>query len=178
MAELNTSAAGSGRKGTRKRASTRVDLTAMVDLAFLLITFFIMTTTLSKPKIMAIAMPDDPGDDTELLVSENRTLTVCLGKDNKALWYLGRAEQPILKPTVAGYGKNGVRKALLDARAYVRKNYGKTLMVIVKPADSSKYENLVNTIDELDITQVPAYAIADIAPQDNAVEAKWHLLKL
>lgn len=164
MAELNTSAAGSGRKGTRKRASTRVDLTAMVDLAFLLITFFIMTTTLSKPRIMPVVMPVDEGVDEP--VSEKRTLTVCLGKDNKALWYLGRTEQPILKPTVAGYGKNGVRKALLDAAAYVKKNYGKTLMVIVKPADSSKYENLVNTIDELDITQVPAYAIADIAPQD------------
>ncbi|MBE9584378.1 biopolymer transporter ExbD [Mucilaginibacter sp. JRF] len=165
MAELNTSAAGSGRKPTRKRASTRVDLTAMVDLAFLLITFFMLTTTLSKPKMMPIIMPDKNGDVVDG-VSENRTLTVCLGKDNKALWYLGRAEQTILKPTVAGYGKNGVRKALLDARAYVKKNYGKTLMVIVKPADSSKYENLVNTIDELDITQVPAYAIADIAPHD------------
>ncbi|MCC8408908.1 biopolymer transporter ExbD [Mucilaginibacter sp. UR6-1] len=165
MAELNTSAAGSGRKATRKRASTRVDLTAMVDLAFLLITFFMLTTTLSKSKMMPIVMPDIPGE-TGFSVSENRTLTVCLGKDNKALWYLGRAEQPILKPTVAGYGKNGIRKALLDARAYVKNNYGKTLMVIVKPADSSKYENLVNTIDELDITQVPAYAIADIAPQD------------
>lgn len=168
MAELNNAAAGSGRKPNRKRASTRVDLTAMVDLAFLLITFFMLTTTLSKPKLMPIVMPDIDGP-TGLPVSENRTLTVCLGNDNKVLWYLGRAEQPIIKPTVVGYGKNGVRQALMDATAYVKKNYGKTLMVIVKPADSSKYENLVNTIDELDITQVPAYAIADIAPQDIAL---------
>ncbi|RYD88058.1 MAG: biopolymer transporter ExbD [Sphingobacteriales bacterium] len=164
MAEMNVAASKSGRRPGRSRmAPPRVDLTAMVDLAFLLITFFIMTTTLNKPKIMPIAMPvaDAPGP-----VAASRTMTVCLGKDNKVVWYLGLAEKPILAPSVAGYGQGGIRRALLEAKAYVQKTTGKTMMVIVKPADSSKYENLVTTFDELDITKVPSYAIADISPTD------------
>ncbi|RYZ95495.1 MAG: biopolymer transporter ExbD [Sphingobacteriaceae bacterium] len=141
----------------------RVDLTAMVDLAFLLITFFMLTTTFNKPKTMPIAMPvQGPGGE----VSEKRTMTVCLGKDNKVMWYLGMPETPILPPAVAGYGESGIRKAILQATNYVQKTTGKTLMVIIKPADSSIYDNLVATLDEMEIGKVPSYAITDISVKD------------
>ncbi|HEY9533165.1 MAG TPA: biopolymer transporter ExbD, partial [Mucilaginibacter sp.] len=82
MAELDTSGGGKkdGGKVRTKKKSTRVDLTAMVDLAFLLITFFILTTTLQKPKAMDLTMPDkDEKKDTRLPVPETRTMTVLLG---------------------------------------------------------------------------------------------------
>ena len=90
MAELDTS--GGGKKGGKvrsKKASTPVDLTAMVDLAFLLITFFMLTTTLAKPQAMDLAMPDkDEKLDAKLEVADDRTMTILLGKNDKIEWYM------------------------------------------------------------------------------------------
>src|ERR1700749_1316489 len=92
MAELDTS--GGGKKGEgkvrTKKKSTRVDLTAMVDLAFLLITFFIFTTTLQKPKAMSLIMPDkDEKTKDQLPVAASRTMTLLLGANNKFEWWIG-----------------------------------------------------------------------------------------
>ena len=88
MAELNTGDGG-GKKGGKvrsKKSNSKVDLTAMVDLAFLLITFFMLTTTLSKPQSMPLGLPDKEDDKTKekpIKVDENRTLTVLLGENDK-----------------------------------------------------------------------------------------------
>ena len=90
MAELDTSGGG-GKKGGKvrsKKASTRIDLTAMVDLAFLLITFFIMATTLAKPKAMDTYWPDKSKKDVQLPVPESRTMTVLLGLTSAAVLFL------------------------------------------------------------------------------------------
>src|SRR6476660_5124411 len=99
MAEL-TSPSNQNSRGTRSSRIPRVDLTAMVDLAFLLITFFMLTTTMSKKSGMDLAMPvgDDPGK-----VSEARTMTVCLGDHNKMLWYMGTKESPSNTPEVKNF---------------------------------------------------------------------------
>jgi biopolymer transport protein ExbD len=165
MAELNASAGRSGRRSSRNRIAARVDLTAMVDLAFLLITFFMMTTTFAKPKVMPVVMPDKDGPVSGP-VAASRTMTVCLGKNNKVMWYLGEATNPVIKPAVVGYGKAGIRKAISDTRQYVQQKSGKPMMVLIKAADASKYENLVDAIDELEITKIDRYAIVDIAKPD------------
>ena len=81
MAELDTSGGGKhkGGKVRSKKASTRVDLTAMVDLAFLLITFFMLTTTLNKPKAMDLAMPDKTVKTNQLPVAATRSMTILIG---------------------------------------------------------------------------------------------------
>src|ERR1700712_2892377 len=117
MAELDTS--GGGKKGggkvRSKKSSTRVDLTAMVDLAFLLITFFILTTTLQKPKAMDLTMPDkDDKQINQLPVPETRTMTILLGSKNKVEWYMGMPSKPLTPPSVESFGKNGIRKTLLE----------------------------------------------------------------
>jgi len=107
MAELDTS--GGGKKGggkvRTKKKSTRVDLTAMVDLAFLLITFFILTTTLQKPKAMDLIMPDkDDVLKTVEPVAASRTMTIILGSNNRFEWWIG--EDMKSPPTVVkNYGK-------------------------------------------------------------------------
>lgn len=167
MAELDTSGGGDkGKKVRSKKQSTRVDLTAMVDLAFLLITFFILTTTLQKPKSMDLVMPDkDEQEDSRLPVPETRTMTILLGKDNKLEWYIGRPTNPITAPVVDGYGKNGIRKALIEEGAKIKAaSGGKEMIVLVKPSDKSTYENLVTIMDELDIVKVSQRAIVDIDP--------------
>ena len=163
MAELNTTPEKSGNKVRTKKQAMRVDLTAKVDLAFLLITFFMLTTTLSKPMAMDVTMPvgDEPGAQ-----AASRTMTICLGKNNQAMYYLGEADKPIIKATITGYGKAGLRHAIMNTREYVQKTTGKAMLVIIKPAESSIYENLVNALDEMKITDVQQYAIADIAAKD------------
>ena len=139
MAELNTGGGDSkGKKVRSKKQDAGVDLTAMVDLAFLLITFFMLTTSLSKPQSMNLAMPDKTPEDqppVELTISEDRTLTILLGEKNKMVWYYGLAKEPIEGPTVVGYGKNGIRKELLSKIKSVIAKYGdpkKGLIVLVK----------------------------------------------
>lgn len=166
MAELNTS--GGGGKGDKKvrskKQSTRVDLTAMVDLAFLLITFFILTTTLQKPKAMDLVMPDkDEKNDNQLPVPETRTMTILLGAKNKVEWYIGMPSKPLTAPVVEGYGKDGIRKSLIEKGKEIKAaSGGKEMIVLVKPSDKSTYENMVSIMDELNILGVQQRAIVDI----------------
>ncbi len=168
MAELDTS--GGGKKGggkvRSKKASTRVDLTAMVDLDFLLITFFIFTTTLQKPKAMDLTMPDKDDNHNQLPVPETRTMTVLLGKDNKIEWYMGLPTKPLTPPSVTGFGKNGIREALLDQGKSVMAKSGKEMIVLIKPSDKSTYSDMVSIMDELNIAGNQQRAIVDISPME------------
>ena len=161
MAELDTS--GGGKKGGKvrsKKQSTRVDLTAMVDLAFLLITFFMLTTTLAKPQAMDMFMPDKNERNEELDVKASRTMTVLLGSDNKIVWYMGVLGDNA--PTVDNFGKNGIRQSLIQSNKDVialTGNPEKGLMVIIKPTDKSVYKNFVDILDEIKISNVPSYGI-------------------
>jgi biopolymer transport protein ExbD len=121
MAEINTGGGG-GHKGGKKRskkASTRVDLTPMVDLGFLLITFFMLATTLIKPQTMEINLPRndkvDKKDETKVKMS--KAITIILGKNNKVFYYFGETDQKTHKePDIitTDFSKVGIRKMLLD----------------------------------------------------------------
>jgi len=93
-------------------------------------------------------------------------MTICLGKNNKALCYLGMPEKPLTDPKIVNYSKNGLRRIITETGKSIFKSTGKHLMVIVKPSAHSLYDNLVTTIDELSIGSVPSYAIADISSKD------------
>ena len=162
MAELNYSTGKSNGKHQVRRVPARVDLTAMVDLAFLLITFFMLTTSLTKPKAMPIVMPvgNTPG-----AVSDKCTMTLCLGKNNQVLWYLGLADKPLMVPKVTN-GENGIRAAIIETSKQVFAATGKSLIVLIKPAEHSVYSNLVDALDEVNITKVPTYAIVNITKTD------------
>ncbi|WP_116787173.1 ExbD/TolR family protein [Flavobacterium psychrotrophum] len=172
MAELNTGGGGGdGKKVRSKKSNPGVDLTAMVDLAFLLITFFMLTTTLSKPQSMPLAMPDKTEDPTSknTPIPEKRMMTILIGKDNRLLWYMGKFETPIIPPTEAGYGKNSIRKDILKNTAFAKQNADKPdegLIVNIKASDAANYKNLVDILDEMAINKVQLYAIGDITPAE------------
>lgn len=176
MAELN-SGDGGGKKGGKvrsKKAGGRVDLTAMVDLAFLLITFFMLTTSISKPYAMDVAMPNKNEQDKEdqLDVADNRTLTILLGSDNKIEYYMGLLDSPIEGPTTVDYGKNGIRPILLDKIKQVPQITGdpeKGLIVIIRPSDKSNYRNLVDILDEMKIVNAKQYMVGDISTAEIAL---------
>ena len=183
MAELDTSGGGKNKGGKvrSKKQSTRVDLTAMVDLAFLLITFFMLTTTLAKPQAMDLAMPDkEKQDQQELTVADNRTMTILLGADNRLEWYMGLVDKPLTPPQVDNYGRNGIRKALVENAKKVIATTGdpsKGLIVLIKPSDQSNYRNFVDILDEMKVSNIDRYAIVEISDPDIALLKRDGLYK-
>jgi len=160
MAELISS---SGKPGSSHlgKMPVRVDLTAMVDLAFLLITFFILTTTLQKPRILPLVTPP-PGPGGPVAASS--TMTVCLGKNNQAICYVGMAEKPLTLPKLINYDK-GLTNMIIQTNKQISAS-GKMMFVIIKPSDHSIYKNLVATLDAMNVNGVQSYAIVQIAPKD------------
>jgi biopolymer transport protein ExbD len=172
MAELNAGDSGGGKKGAKKvrskKLNSKVDLTAMVDLAFLLITFFMLTTSLSKPQSMDLGLPDKKSEEVnDTKVDENRTMTILLGANNKIQHYMGFFEEG--KPKTSSYGKSGIRAELLKQKAKAVQYSGdpkKGLIVIIKPSKKSTYKNLVDVLDEMAINKIDVYAIVDITPEE------------
>lgn len=170
MAELDTSSGG-GKKGGKvrtKKANTKVDLTAMVDLAFLLITFFMLTTSLSKPIAMDIAKPDEANNDARLELRASETMTILLGKNNKVAWYMGVAGESA--PNIESFAE--VRKSLIKNKEDLMKSRSRNLIVVIKPTEASKYKNFVDIMDELNIAGIKtAPAIDDVYILDSEKEA-------
>lgn len=170
MAELSIS--------RNRKATPKVDLTAMVDLAFLLITFFMLTTSLSKPIAMDVAKPDE-GDPTiwdELPAS--RTMTILLAKDNKVAWYMG--ENGKNTPKIEDFKE--IRKSLIaNAKAVATANSNdpkKSLVVIIKPTAGSSYRNFVDMMDELHVARIstaPAIDDDHITAEEQAFLKKHEL---
>ncbi len=169
MAEIDTSGGGGGGKhGGKvrgKKLSTKVDLTPMVDLAFLLITFFMLTTSLNKPKAMDLNMPKKL-DDKKQDVKESQVLNVILGKDD-IVWYYETSEGKMTNMDQTTFaGDEGIRKVILKKQKRVEREHKdkEKTIVLIKMADGAKYKNMVDILDEMDITQTKIYAIQDIVP--------------
>ncbi len=158
MAELTTN--------TRQ---PRVDMTPMVDLGFLLITFFVFTTTFTSNFIMKLNMPDNKGPKSD--IKNGNTLTLILGKDNRIFWHQKDTKSlnaNFLNET--SYGKT-LRQLIITKRneAIDKRNF----TVIIRPNDDSNYKNTVDVLDEMTITGQIPYAITDISPKEVALyEAK------
>lgn len=172
MAELNTAEGGSKKKhGGKKRSkkmSTKVDLTPMVDLAFLLITFFMLTTTLNKPNAMELNIPKSEEDDKEKAkVNKELILNIILDKDNVVWYYQGDGEdlknnQAILKQTSFA-NEDGIRDVIYDMQNKLQQSYGSkdTMICTIKSTDEAKYGNIVDILDEMDITSMKRYSVQD-----------------
>ena len=177
MAELDSSGGGGGKGGKvrSKKQSTRVDLTAMVDLAFLLITFFMLTTSLSKPLAMDIAKPDkdERNLDNKLEVKQSQTMTILLGKNDKIMWYMGEPGKS--QPTIEGFAD--IEKSLLDNKAKVKAATGKDIMVIIRPTDGATYKNFVDIMDWLSITKTNLTAPAVDDDPKNLLDIERDLMK-
>jgi len=161
MAEMDTSSGGGHKKGPgvkkSKKLSTRVDLTPMVDLGFLLITFFIFTTTMSQPTAMKLNLPKDTDKpDEQNKLKESAAFTVMPGKDDKVYYYEGLDPSKIQ----ASDWKN-IRDAILDKK---RRTDPNDFMVIIKPDADATYKNTVDMLDEMKIDDVKRYALVDITP--------------
>jgi biopolymer transport protein ExbD len=162
MAEMEVKSGG-GHKGPgvkkSKKLSTRVDLTPMVDLGFLLITFFIFTTTVAQATSINLAMPKDTDKPDEVnKVKESGSLTLMLGKSNVIYYYFGNDPT---KMQTTGY--KDVRKIILDKKKNTPVD---DLYIIIKPDKDSNYKNFVDILDEMYINDIGRYAMVDPTPEE------------
>ncbi len=169
MAEMDTSGGGHHKKGPgvkkAKKLSTRVDLTPMVDLGFLLITFFIFTTTLSSPTALKLNLPKDADKPEE----QNKTaasgaLTVLLGKNNDVFYYEGE-----LAPNGSNFKSSNFKEIRNEIISKKQNTKEKDFMVIIKPGNESTYKNVIDILDEMTINVVKRYALVDIAESEAAL---------
>ena len=168
------------KKVRSKKLSTRVDLTAMVSVSFLLIIFFMVTIELAKPKAMGYNTGQDRGccDCPPHHYGENRSITVMLGENNKLIYYMGILCSPIISPKEIKYGKEGIRQELLKRNRSVLEysaasgKPGRGITVIIKPSKKSNFKNLVDILDEMTIANIDTYAIVnDFTPEESELLA-------
>jgi biopolymer transport protein ExbD len=168
MAEI-TSGGGSHAhdKIRRKKTSTRIDMTPMVDLAFLLLTFFMLTTQLMAHYVIKLEIPKMEATTTSQTIPASRVLTLVLGENDKIYWYQG-IDQP--KINLTNYSSVGVRKLLFDKMKAIN-----NVHVLIKPSDKSRYKNLVDILDEVAITELKNYSLVKITSEDKQLIAASNL---
>lgn len=204
MAQMDVAGGDSGHKkgpGVKKakKQSTRVDMTPMVDLGFLLITFFIYTTTMSTPNTTKLSMPKKEDDQTKQMeVVKSGLLTILLGKDN-VYYYEGELlpdGSNFMTSSFPTPDNPGIRKVIQDKRAQVISAHthneacekiwndndetetgvkddqaclDRDLVIVIKPDVVAKYGRAVDVLDEMNINGVQRYAIIEITPQEQTV---------
>jgi biopolymer transport protein ExbD len=144
----------------------------MVDLGFLLITFFVFTTTMTTQTAMNLVMPYDKKIDTDP-VCESCVLTVLLDKGNRVKYYEGAVENgPLIKET--GFSPEEIRTVLMQKKAAVKLARGNAdqFVLIIKPSAASNFKNFVDMTDEVAICQVKRYYIDELNDADKRLLLK------
>jgi biopolymer transport protein ExbD len=155
----------------------RIDMTPMVDLGFLLISFFVITTELSKPRAMKVFMPAD-GKATD--VAESKTITFLTGANDKLFYYYGEekdagSKNPIIR--TSWNEETGIGKILTDKQIQLDQTKGgrNELVVIIKPGKRSSYKNMVDVLDEMTIHRISRYAIVKPGVMCHPIEHPAHI---
>jgi biopolymer transport protein ExbD len=169
MAEITNNPNDQKGPGVKKsvKLSTRVDLTPMVDLGFLLITFFIFTTNMSKPTAMKLQMPADAKDPKDSMrIRDSDALTILLGSDNSVYYYEGKfaLDGSNLKPS----NYHDIRNVIINKR---KTSDSAFFMVVIKPMPESNYRNTVDILDEMTINEIHSYAMVDASAEEARVVA-------
>jgi biopolymer transport protein ExbD len=199
MAEVPGGEGGGGGRHQKKRAkkgSTRIDMTPMVDLAFLLLTFFILTTTMYKPSTLQLTFPVPPEDEKPKdLDKVNNALTLFLTKKDQILYYKDAFKVGETQLTQTDFSKveklliemnkstleqiNALTQKLNDKKidevAYdslknLAQKQKEALYVIIKPEKDAKYRNMIDIVDEMAISGIGKYAVQDtIKPEEQVL---------
>ena len=163
-----------GGKKKAKKFSTRIDMTPMVDLMCLLITFFMLTTAFSKPKAMEITMPEKDDTKTEKeapKIAADRTVNILISGNDKIYYYFGVADPkapPMPQLIETNYSKDGIRKMLLKRNKLVFKAVYDLKEKVTKGEEVMKDSTLARKIKELKKTVDPKAPIILIKADEKA----------
>lgn len=163
MAEMDTSSGGGHKKGPgvkkSKKLSTRVDLTPMVDLGFLLLTFFVFTTTMSQSTAMNMNEPKDDDTTQQKKVKNSGAMTLLLGKGNQIYYYYGQLDPATISQQFKTTNFKEIRQLILDKKKSTPLD---DLMYIIKSDKESKFKNAIDILDEMSINDVKAGHYAEV----------------
>ncbi len=141
MAEIQSNGGGGdGGKKRAKKQSTKVDMTPLVDLAFLLLTFFVLTSTFSQPKVLRMIFPEKLNEEDLKNMKQPEVkdgITILLTRDNRVFWYRGALNEKTTVLEETDFTKNGLRKILVE----------NNLPLLTQLRD---FEKEMNKIDEKD----------------------------
>jgi biopolymer transport protein ExbD len=197
MAEIVDGGGGGGKHGKKKakKGAARIDMTPMVDLAFLLLTFFVLASTLSKPKALEIVYPKETEKEDETTKLDDALATILLlGEDEKEIYYYTGAYKPdSTELKLTDFSAEGFRKVMLEKNGPIndqinqlktklmnkeindsiyQANYklvvgnDKAPFVVIKTIGKTKYKNVINALDELNICNVRKRAVQDMAESE------------
>ena len=153
-----------------KRLSTKVDLTPMVDLGFLLITFFILTKTLSEAKHLRMHLP--AGETPTMPSAKSTVLTIIPLSNEKLFYYEGDPNDALKSNTYGTIDNSGIRPLIMRKQLALDANpkfSRRDLQLIIKPTESSIYKNIVGVLDEVLINDLQHYSFVDLS----ADEKNW-----
>lgn len=157
--------------GKQKKKLIRVDMTPMVDLGFLLITFFMFTTNFTKPNVMDLGLPaKDPNPKTinDKVINNLNQVTFVLGKDNRVFYHQSNADE-LNKSNLKETDFSGVKISKIISEAYNNAPNKENFTIIVKPTDDANYKNFVDVLDNIAISKKERYGITDIKPWEKKV---------
>jgi biopolymer transport protein ExbD len=169
MAEMDTSSGGGHKKGPGvkkgKKLSTRVDLTPMVDLGFLLVTFFVFTTTMQQSTAMKMNEPKDDKPEEQKKVKNSGAMTILLGRANQIYYYYGQLDPAKLSEQFKSSSFKDIRGLIVEKKKTTPLD---DLMYIIKSDSSSTFKNAIDILDEMSISAVPPghYAEVDMSPAE------------
>jgi len=142
---------GKGFHRPKRRVGVRIDMTPMVDVAFLLLIFFMVTTVFRTPQALEINLP--PDKDVKIEVAESKVLTVRVLPDNRAYWR--RGTDPWARSDVASLG--AVLQPFKES---------KDLVVLIKIDREAKFNDMVDIIDELDLAKLTRFSLSTLTPDE------------
>ncbi|MFY7840196.1 MAG: ExbD/TolR family protein [Lacibacter sp.] len=152
---------------TNDKRTVRVDFTPMVDLGFLLITFFIFTTELSKPKAFGLHVPDDKDVKVPNQTIESATITLQMKGNGIVDYYEGFESHPIQKGTVTLYKQNSLRDHLINKRKRIIEQLrtDSNYTVLIAPGTEASYKEMIDVMDEMRILDIRKYVLIDATVQ-------------
>jgi biopolymer transport protein ExbD len=149
-----------GQKKKKKRAGVRIDMTPMVDVALLMLTFFMLTTVFSQPQTMELNLP--PDKEVVVEVAASTLLTVRVAPDMKIYWNMGNEPTALKKITF-----KELRPLLVERLRGIPK-----LITLVQIDREAKYNDMVDIIDELNLAKITRFSIAPLKDTDKKLIAR------
>jgi biopolymer transport protein ExbD len=153
MAEIIQEDKHKGGKKKPKKHSTAIDMTPMVDLMCLLITFFMLTTAFSKPKVMEIVLPEKIKKNEKVeppKIADSRTLNIIVGPNDKVYWYPGKPDPAALVPLQeTNFSATGIRQVLLDRNRALFKKIEQFQQDVISGKLNIKQDSLQSAIRQL-----------------------------
>jgi len=157
------------------KGSPKVDLTPMVDLNLLLITFFMLATTLSKPNAMEINMPFKNNQESQSKVKEDAAMTILIGDDHQLYYYhgMGSPDNPPVVMESSFKADGGIRDVIIEKKKTVKQLVSQgvllptdELTILIKPDTTCTTDDVIDIIDEMTINGVSIYTLTDITTVD------------